>query len=80
MTWFKRSTPIPTPPAPRQVRLHWTKSDGAELAMDGFLVGLTEGHYVLRRASLVTGALDVEPLEGTVEIPAHRVEFVQDLT
>lgn len=80
MTWFKRSVPR----APRRVRVHWTKSDGAELAMDGFLTGLVddgiEKYYVLRRASLVTGALDIEPLEGTVEIPTHRVEFVQDLT
>lgn len=77
--WYRRVFPVRIPPAPPRVRIHWTKSDGAELAMDGFLLGLVEDHYVLRRASLVTGAMDVEPLDGTVKIPAHRVEFIQEL-
>lgn len=76
MSWW---SPKPLLRPSRRVRVHWTRSDGAELATDGWLIGVVDGHYILRRAELRHGENHVEPLLGTVEIPSGRVEFVQVL-
>lgn len=62
---------------PPRARVHWTRTDGAEMTTEGFLDGVVDGHYVLRRAHLLVSALETEPLDGEVRIPRERVEFVQ---
>lgn len=76
VSWWR---PLPLSSPSRRVRVHWTTTAGAELATDGFLIGVIDDHYVLRRAELRRGEDNVEPLTGTIEIPVRRVEFLQVL-
>ena len=72
VTWFAKSPS-------RRVAVYWTKADGSDMRADGFLVGVKHGHYVLRHAELVTGVNERNPMDGELEIPASRVDFVQVL-
>lgn len=76
MSWW---SPTPQPRPSRRVRVHWTRTDGLELTTDGFLIGVIDNHYILRRAELRLSADTVEQLSGTIEIPQARVEFLQTL-
>ena len=72
MTWFAK-------PPSRKVAIYWTKADGSDLRADGFLVGVKHGHYILAKAELVTGVDQRDPMDGQLEIPTSRVDFVQIL-
>lgn len=64
----------------RRVRLQLEDKPGVEApTLEGVLVGRWSGHYVL----LVPRVLQADgsvALEGTVEVPAERVLFVQVLS
>ncbi len=63
----------------RNVRLHLEVMPGTPVAtLEGLLVGRWGGHYVLLVPKIV-GEGGVSPVDGTVEVPAGRVVFVQVL-
>lgn len=65
----------------RRVRLHLEERDGVSVStIEGVLVGRWSGHYVLLLPKLVEAEDRSIPLDGSVEVPAERVIFVQVLS
>jgi len=60
----------------RRVRLHLVDHDAS---IDGVLLGRWAGHYVLILPRLVEAEDRSIALDGSVEVPAERVVFVQVL-
>lgn len=64
----------------RRVRLQLEDKPGVESpSIEGLLLGRWSGHYVLLTPRLIQDAGHSIALEGTVEVPAERVLFVQVL-
>lgn len=62
----------------RLVRLHL---HDMEPSIDGILLGVTAGHYVLVAAALVKAPGQTEALDGPrIYVPASKVLFEQELT
>ena len=65
----------------RMVRIHIADSDGtSHPSFEGILVGRWAGHYILMKPKMIEEEDHKSALQGTVEIPASRVLFVQDLS
>lgn len=63
----------------RLARLHLLEEKGTPVStLEGVLLGRWSGHYVLLLPKVV-GEDGATSLEGTVEVPAERVVFVQVL-
>ena len=60
----------------RRARLHL---NDAGPSVEGVLVGRWGGHYVLLTPSVLEGEDRTFSLEGSLEVPAERVLFVQVL-
>ena len=60
----------------RRVRLHLR---GDDPSVEGILLGRYAGHYVLLTATMLEDEDTSVPLDGTVEVPAGNVVFVQVL-
>lgn len=60
----------------RMVRLHL---EGNDPSVEGVLVGRWGGHYVVLLPKLVEAEDRLVPLEGSLEVPAERVVYVQVL-
>jgi hypothetical protein len=64
---------------PRHVRLHLA-GPGIDATVEGFLMGVWGGHYILERPRMLEGAERTVALDGTAEVPKDRVLLVQVLT
>lgn len=64
---------------PRGVRLHLVNDRGTVLdpSVSGVLMGVWGGHYVLASPKLLETPERTHTLDGIVEVPVHRVLFVQ---
>lgn len=61
----------------RYVRFHLANLGES---IEGILLGVSAGHYVLRTAALVKGQGQTEPLAGElIRIPVRNVLFEQEL-
>lgn len=64
----------------RRVRLHLEDRPGVPApSIEGIMLGRWCGHYVLIQPKVLHTEDRTIPLEGTVEVPAERVVFVQVL-
>lgn len=65
----------------RRVRLHLEVAPGrgAPEAVEGVLLGRWSGHYVLLLPRAIDAVDSSLSLEGSLEVPAERVIFVQVL-
>ncbi len=64
----------------RLVRLHLADRPQVESpSIEGILVGRWTGHYILLQPKLLRTEEATLALEGTVEVPAENVVFVQVL-
>lgn len=64
----------------RRVRLHLEVADNIAVStVEGVLMGRWSGHYVLLLPKAMIGEEATQSLDGTLEVPAERVIFVQVL-
>jgi hypothetical protein len=64
----------------RRVRLHLVKPGTPIETIEGVLMGRWSGHYVLLLPQVLVQDGTSHPLDGTIEVPAENVLFVQVLT